>query len=60
MLHLAYVAFSFAMIGTICGALFFNLPLTTGGIFSRAGLIYFMMLFAGMSVFATVPEMMQK
>jgi hypothetical protein len=48
------------MIGLICGALFFNLPLTTGGIFSRAGLLYFMMMFAGISVFASIPEMMQK
>jgi hypothetical protein len=50
----------FAIIGTICGALYFDLPLSTSGIFSRAGLIYFILLFAGMSVFATVPAMMEK
>jgi hypothetical protein len=48
------------MIGLICGALYFNLPLTTSGIFSRAGLVFFIMVFAGISVFSTVPEMMQK
>ncbi len=56
---IAFSYFSSIVIALLIGGLFFKLPETTAGLFTRGGVLFIMLLFNALGAFAELPSQMQ-
>ncbi len=51
--------FTSITLGLLLGGIFFNLPTTTAGLFTRGGVLFIMLLFNALGAFAELPSQLQ-